>query len=294
MATVYSSRTCFLKLCCSIAVVGLFIAGILIIGAYPHPDLGDFNLNQTDVIAEETNLASTGNLTLAAETLAVTQASNEALYAHLDKVSEQVDENFQELADRISRSPRATATTAQNKALQTILLPNIFRNTDIEEAILHKILHQASNSKSRVSRSPRALKTIQALEVAIAMFQGNQPEPKYQSSEYATGNKRWKRAPSVHPIEIRELLNYEAQKKHHKNKILGDKVAQIFKQNTDLSDKIAEENQTPSERLKKDPIMALVTKTVSTYMFLRHSRDRKTKTQTEDFSWGEPFFKKKE
>ncbi len=58
--------------------------------------------------------------------------------------------------------------------------------------------------------------------------------------------------------------------------------------------KIAEEYQTPSEKLKKDPIMALVTKTVSTYMFLRHSRDRKTKTQTEDFSWGEPFFKKKE
>jgi hypothetical protein len=75
---------------------------------------------------------------------------------------------------------------------------------------------------------------------------------------------------------------------------LGDKVAQIHKQNTDLSDKIAEEYQTPSEKLKKDPIMALVTKTVSTYMFLRHSRDGKTKSQTEDFSWGEPFFKKKE
>jgi hypothetical protein len=96
----------------------------------------------------------------------------------------------------------------------------------------------------------------------------------------------------VHPIEITELLNYEAQKKHHKNKILGDKVAQIFKQNTDLSDKIAEEYQTPSEKLKKDPIMALVTKTVSTYMFLRHNRDGKTKTQTEDFSWGGTFLQK--
>ncbi len=124
------------------------------------------------------------------------------------------------------------------------------------------------------------------------MFEWNQPEPEYQTSEYATCNKRWKRAPSVHPVEITDLLNYEAQKKHHKNKILGDKVAQILKQNTDLSDKIAEEYQTPLEKLKKDPIMALVTKTVSTYMFLRHNRDRKTKTQTEDFSWGEPFFKK--
>jgi hypothetical protein len=126
------------------------------------------------------------------------------------------------------------------------------------------------------------------------MFEPNQPEPEYQTSEYATGNRRGKRAPSVHPVEITELLNYEAQKKHHKNKILGDKVAQILKQNTDLSDKIAEEYQTPSEKLKKDPIMALVTRTVSTYMLLKHNRNGKTNPQTEDFSWGEPSFKKKE
>ncbi len=93
---------------------------------------------------------------------------------------------------------------------------------------------------------------MQALEAAIAMFDWTHPETKYQISEYATGNKRWKRASSVHPIEIMELLNYEAQKKHHKNQILGDTVAQILKQNTNLSDKIAEEYQTPSEKLKSD------------------------------------------
>jgi hypothetical protein len=243
MATVYSSRTCLPKLCCSITAIGLFITGILITGAYPHTDLGNLNLNRTGAGANATDLVSTGNLTLAAERLAFIQASNEALYAHLDEVSDRIDKNLKELADR-------------------------------------------------VSRSPRAIKTIQALEAAIAMFERNQPEPGYKISEYATGNKRWKRAPSVHPIEITELLNYEAQKKHQQNKILGDKVAQILKQNTDLSDKIAEEFQTPSEKLKKDPIMALVTKTVSTYMFLRHNRNGKTKTQTEDFSWGEPFFQK--
>jgi hypothetical protein len=54
---------------------------------------------------------------------------------------------------------------------------------------------------------------------------------------------------------------------------LGDKVAQILKQN--LSDKIAEEYQTPSEKLKKDPIMALVTRTVSTYMLLKHNNNGK-------------------
>jgi hypothetical protein len=48
------------------------------------------------------------------------------------------------------------------------------------------------------------------------------------------------------------------------------------------------------EKLKKDPIMALVMRTVSTYMLLKHNRNGKTNPQTEDFSWGEPFFKKKE
>jgi hypothetical protein len=249
MATVYSSRTCLPKLCCSIAAVGLFIAGILITGAYPHPDLNDHNHNRTDAGDDENNLASTGNFTLAAERLAFIQASNEALYTHLDEALDRINKNLQ-----------------QNKELA-----------------------------NRISRSPRAIKMIQALEAAIAMFKQNQPEPDYQTSEYATGNRRRKRAPSVHPVEITELLNYEAQNKHRKNRILGDKVAQIFRQNTNLSDKIAEEYQTPSEKLKKDPIMALVTRTVSTYMLLKHNRNGKTDPKTDDFSsWGKPFFKKKE
>ncbi len=133
------------------------------------------------------------------------------------------------------------------------------------------------------------------MEAAIAMFAQNHPEPEYQTSEYATGNKRWRCAPSVHPVPITDLLEYEVQKKNNKNKILGDKVAQILHQNTDLSDKIATEYQTPSEKLKKDPIMALVTKTVATYMFIKHSNNRKANPGPKDFSsWGEPFFKKKE
>jgi hypothetical protein len=70
-------------------------------------------------------------------------------------------------------------------------------------------------------------------------------------------------------------------------------VAQILHQNTDLSDKIAEEYQTPSEKLKKDPIMALVTKTVSTYMLIRHSKNGKANTKMEDFPRGENHFSKR-
>jgi hypothetical protein len=90
-------------------------------------------------------------------------------------------------------------------------------------------------------------------------------------------------------------LEYEVRNKHSQNKILGEKIAKILHQNTDLSDQIAANYQTPSEKLKKDPIMALVTKTLSTYMLVRHSKNGKETSQEENLSpWGEPFFKKKE
>jgi ribosome-associated translation inhibitor RaiA len=85
--------------------IGLITAGIFITGAYPHPDLNDHHHNQTDS-ADETNLASTGNATLAAKRLAFIQASNEDLYAHLDEALARINKNLQqnkELANRISR-----------------------------------------------------------------------------------------------------------------------------------------------------------------------------------------------
>jgi hypothetical protein len=178
--------------------VGLFTAGILITGAYSHPDLnnhGSHRHNQTNSSTETGNHTTTENDTIAAARLELIQASKEALYAHLEEALARIEQNVQ-----------------QNKELA-----------------------------EWISRSPRATKTIQALEAAIAMFAPNHPEPEYQISEYATGNKRWKRAPSVHPVPITDLLEYEVRQKHNKNKILGDKVVQILQQNTNLSDKIAEE-----------------------------------------------------
>jgi hypothetical protein len=185
---------------------------------------------------------------------------------------------------------------------------------------------------------------MQALEAAIAKFGQNQPKPEYQISEYATGNRRWKRAPrnrragspgssatnkeetttqwflrnlatspfpaqtirtlekalnllthtapqkkpgyataikrskhepSVYPFQITDLLEYEVRNKHSQNQILGEKIAKVLHQNTNLSNKIAATYQTPSEKLKKDPIMALVTRTISTYMLVKHSKNGK-------------------
>jgi hypothetical protein len=135
----------------------------------------------------------------------------------------------------------------------------------------------------RISRSPRAIKTIQALEAAIAILGQSDPELEYQISEYATGTKCWKRAPAVHTVPITDLLDYDVWNHHNKNQILGDKVAQVLQQNTQLSDQISEAYQTLSEKLKKDPMMALVTKTVATYMFIKHNNGGKREPRMEDF-----------
>jgi hypothetical protein len=185
-----------------------------------------------------------------------------------------------------------TIAAARLEAIQT---SNDALHAHLEQA-LARIGQNVQRNKElaeRISRSPRAIKTIQALEAAIAMFNRNNQDPEYQISEYATGNRRWKRTPSVHPVPITNLLEYDVQNQHNKNKILGDKVAQVLQQNTNLSDKISNTYQTPSEKLKKDPIMALVTKTVATYMFIRHNKGNKKDPKTTDFSsWAEPFFKK--
>jgi hypothetical protein len=56
--------------------------------------------------------------------------------------------------------------------------------TQLEQA-LARIEHNMQKNKElaeRISRSPRAIKTIQALEAAIAIFEQNKQEPKYQVS----------------------------------------------------------------------------------------------------------------
>jgi hypothetical protein len=164
MATLYSSRTCLPKFICSILVVGLFTAGVLITGAYPHPDLinqgFEFN-NQTNSSTSKHNSDQAQNKTIASARLAEIQASNEALQAHLEQALAKIEQNVQ-------------------------------KNKEFAE---------------RISRSPRAIITIQALEAGIAIFEWNNPEPEYQISKYATGNRHWRRAPSVHPLPTQIYLD---------------------------------------------------------------------------------------
>jgi hypothetical protein len=304
MATVHSTRTCLPKLCCSLAAVGLFIAGILITGAYPHSNLDNFNLNQTH---KEQNLTSPGNFTLAAERLAFIQAGNKDLYDQIDKALDRIETSLQripELADRISRSPRAV------KPIQALDQASaIFERSKPEPE--YQLSEYATGNRRRWKRNPRAERngspeasTTSKEETTTEWFLRNLATSPFPITaittlgtalHLATGIRRSKREPSVYPFKITDLLEYEVRKKHSQNKILGEKIAKILHQNTDLSDEIAAEYQTPSEKLKKDPIMALVTRTLSTYMLVKHSKNTKEISQEEKLSpWGEPFFKKKE
>jgi hypothetical protein len=304
MATVHSTRTCLPKLCCSLAAVGLFIAGILITGAYPHSNLDNFNLNQTH---KEQNLTSPGNFTLAAERLAFIQAGNKDLYDQMDKALDRIERSMQripELADRISRSPRAV------KPVQALDQASaIFERSKPEPE--YQLSEYATGNRRRWKRNPRAgrngspeASTTSKEETTTEWFLRNLATSPFPITaittlgtalHLATGIRRSKREPSVYPFKITDLLEYEVRKKHSQNKILGEKIAKILHQNTDLSDEIAADYQTPSEKLKKDPIMALVTRTLSTYMLVKHSKNAKEISQEENLSpWGEPFFKKKE
>ncbi len=130
----------------------------------------------------------------------------------------------------------------------------------------------------------------------IAISRQNKPETEYKVSENATGNRHWKCSPAQHPVPIQDLLLYDIQNKHNQNKILGDKVAQVLQQNTQLAQQISSAYETPSEKLRKDPIMGFFTKTVATYMFLRHKNGQRQNNnpETQDFSsLGEPFFKRR-
>jgi len=155
------------------------------------------------------------------------------------------------------------------------------------EQALAKIEQNVQKNKDlakRISRSPRAIQTVQALEAAIAIFGQNEPKPEYEVSKYATGNRCWRHSLPQHPVPIQDLLLYDVQIKHNQNKILGNKVAEVVRQNIHLAQKVSNAYEPPSEKLKKDPIMGLVTKTVATYMFLKHNNEQNGTTTTQ--RWG--------
>jgi hypothetical protein len=183
-------------------------------------------------------------------------------------------------------------TTQPSKKLEAALLANLLgqsnksvakrsttNNNDIEAIIrgteiLYQQMDQAltrinkANRKTRelaeqLTRSPRALKTIKDLDAAIAMFDHN-------SSDYATGNSRWRRAPFQHSVPIQDLLLQDIQTRQEKNRLMGEKIGRIEFQNNILAQQASSIYDTPSEKLKKHPIRNILMKTIATYWFTKH------------------------
>jgi hypothetical protein len=126
----------------------------------------------------------------------------------------------------------------------------------------------------RLARSPRAIKTIKDLEAAIAIFPPVKLTPEYEVSEYATRNKCLRCNPAQHlgPIQD-QLLLHDIQTRQEKNWVRKP-VKSFYKINCWPS-KPPACAWGPSEKLKKDPIMNLVTKTVATFMFLKNMNNPK-------------------
>jgi len=187
-------------------------------------------------------------------------------------------------------------TTRQNKKLEAALLASLLGQTDksvskcsttemeaiqkgtevlyqqMDQALarINKAVWNNHEMAEQIARSLRAIKTIKDLDTAIAMFTPTRPIAEYQISEYATRNKQWRCAPSPHPVSIQGLLLHDIQTCQEKNKLLGEKIKRIVSQNQALAQQASNIYDTPSEKLKKSPIINILMKTVATYMFLKN------------------------
>jgi hypothetical protein len=272
MATVHSqqlARKLFPKLTCSTKLPLLLFTTVLLSGAFYH------NLTTCYDKLVPTNFLNR---------LFATGRNEKVETAILTKLPSQ---GRKTMAKRSFTKTGMEAIQKGTKLLQQQLVQalakikqNVQKNKDLAEWI---------------SRSPRAIKTIQALEAAIAIFDQTKPNPIYEVSKYATGNKRWKRSPAQHPVPIQDLLLYDVQAHQEKNKILGEKVAKVVEQNLHLAQQASRAYETPSERLKKDPIMGLVTNrgppTCSSSITM--SRSRTTTWRRMTFHHGDNHFSKR-
>jgi hypothetical protein len=163
-------------------------------------------------------------------------------YPHSNLVNKLLPTERSNETNTTTDTPGQNQEPMQNRSISTTDLEAIQRNSQslqlqLEQA-LAKIEQNVQKNKDlskRFSRSPGAIKTIQALEAATTIFGWTKPNPEYEISEYASGNRHCRRSPAQHPVPIHDLLLYDVQVKHDQNKILGDKAAEVVWQNLHLA-----------------------------------------------------------
>jgi hypothetical protein len=107
----------------------------------------------------------------------------------------------------------------------------LYQQLEQAQARIKKNVQKNRDLAERLARSPRAIKTIKDLDAAIATITPVKPTAEYEVSEYATGNRCWRRTPYQHPVSIQDLLLHDIQTHQEKNKLLGEKVDKIVLQN---------------------------------------------------------------
>jgi hypothetical protein len=226
--------------------------------------------NQKAEVAVLASLLGQGGETMARRSISEmegTRTGEEPFYQTLDQALSGHQQNVHkspEPASRITR-PSTTITDLERTKRSTPDTDTNNKTTEIfhqlhQQEILVQHLERALTriNKHRqhlcklaeqLSRSPKAIKTIKDLEAAIAISFLGKPIPEYEISEYATGNKRWRRAPAQHQVPIQDLLQYDLQSHQDKNKILGEKVGQVVQQNLRMAQLTSSMYDTPSENL---------------------------------------------
>jgi hypothetical protein len=178
------------------------------------------------------------------------------------------------LASIFSQSQKSISKQSTGKAEA---IKKIAKNTTALSQQLDQAALRISTAVQRLkdwtennARSPRAVKTIKDLEAAITMFTPSKLTVDYEISGYAMGNRRWQHSPFQHPTSTQDLLLEDIRGCQEKNQLLGEKIEQIVLRNNMLAQQASSIYNTPSEKLKKSPIMNILTKTVATCMFLKN------------------------
>jgi hypothetical protein len=225
-------------------------------------------------------------VTLICTTVFLTRAVSQSWSSKISLYEKLVPENFfyhlftTERNKKVEAAILASLLGQDSQArfkCSTTKMEDIQRNTEIlyrqMEQALARIKENVQKNRElaeRLTGSPIAIRTIKDLDATIAAFTPVRPIAEYQVSEYATRNRRWRCTPYQHPVSIQDLLLHDIQTRQEKNKLLGEKVEKIMLQNQVLAQQTSSIYDTPSEKLKKIPIMNILAKAVTKYMFLKN------------------------
>jgi hypothetical protein len=178
------------------------------------------------------------------------------------------------LFDRSIKRPdkmRTKRSTRHEEAIEDLVRSMTEFSEVADKAVdeIHTFTSNLRNMAKECARSTRATQIFKNFEAIISTYAPTKQVQEYSTSSYATGNTHWRRSTLPDQRTIQELL-LEDIRAQHNNGQLGKKIEHITQQVETLKQQASNFYDPPSVRLSRDPIMPILTKLVSTYMFLKH------------------------